>query len=40
MESRRATFERLMVSPHIEEMSKLPDYEGKNGYLRDLQSLK
>ena len=40
MESRRATFERLMPSPYIEEMRKLPDYEGKNEYLRDLRNLK
>ncbi len=41
MESRRATFERLMPSPYIEQLKrKLPDSEEKNEYLRDLRNLK
>ncbi len=41
MESRRATFERLMPSPYIEQLKReLPDSEGKNEYLRDLRNLK
>ncbi len=41
MESRRATFERLMPSPYIEQMKReLPDSEEKNEYLRDLRNLK
>lgn len=41
MESRRATFERLMPSPYIEQAKReLPDYEGKNEYLSDLRNLK
>ncbi len=41
MESRRKIFERLMPSPYIEQKKReLPDYEGKNEYLRDLRNLK
>ncbi len=41
MESRRATFERLMPSPYIEQLKrKLPDSTEKNEYLRDLRNLK
>ena len=41
MESRRATFEKLMPSAYIEHLKRgLPDYEGKSEYLRDLRNLK
>ena len=40
MESRRVTFERLMLSPYIEQVRELPDFEGKSEYLRDLRNLK